>query len=71
MLLHSGNQYASVPLAHLTTLNEQHEAIKYILEKYSYDKHKWSTSCLVNSLGLPNTHVFYASGIVGTELTIM
>lgn len=41
VLLHNGNQFASVPLAHSTTLKEQHEAIKYVLEKISYDQHKW------------------------------
>ena len=41
MLLHNGNQFASVPLAHSTTLKEQHEGIKYVLEKSSYDQHKW------------------------------
>ena len=33
VLLHNGNEFASVPLAHSTTLKEQYEAIKYVLEK--------------------------------------
>ena len=34
VLLHNGNQFASVPLAHSTTLKEQHEAIKYVIKKF-------------------------------------
>ena len=41
VLLHNDNQFASVPLAHSTTLKEQHEAIKYVLEKISCGQHKW------------------------------
>jgi len=41
VLLHSGNKYASVPIAHSTTLKEKYEAIKYVLEKISYDQHEW------------------------------
>ena len=41
VLLHNGNKYASVPIAHSTTLKEKYEAIKYVLEKISYDQHGW------------------------------
>ena len=41
VLLHNGNQFASVPIAHLTTLKEKYEAVKYELEKIGYDQHKW------------------------------
>ena len=41
VLLHNGNQFASVPLAHLTTLKEKYEAVKYVLEKICYDQHEW------------------------------
>ena len=33
VLLYNGNQFASVPLAHSTTLKERYEAVKYVLEK--------------------------------------
>ena len=41
VLQHNGNQFASVPIAHLTTLKEKYEAVKYVLEKIGYDQHKW------------------------------
>ena len=37
VLLHNGNQFASVPIAHSTTLKEKYEAVKYVLEKIRYD----------------------------------
>ena len=41
VLLHNGNQFASVPIAHSTTLKEKDEAVKYVLEKIGYYQHKW------------------------------
>ena len=41
VLLHNGNQFASVPIAHSTTMKEKYEAVKYVLEKIGYDQHKW------------------------------
>ena len=41
VLLHNGNQFASVPIAHSATLKEKYEAMKYVLEKIGYDQHKW------------------------------
>ena len=41
VLIHNGNQFASVPIAHSTTLKEKYEAVKYVLEKIGYDQHKW------------------------------
>ena len=38
VLLHNGNQFASVPIAHSTT-QEKYEAVKYVLEKIGYDQH--------------------------------
>lgn len=40
VLLHNGNQFASVPLVHLTTLKEKYEAVKYVLEKICYAQHE-------------------------------
>ena len=40
VLLHNGNQFASVFIAHSTTLEEKSEAVKYVLEKIGYDQHK-------------------------------
>ena len=41
VLLHNGNQFASVPLAHSTSLKEKYDSMKYVLEKISYCQHKW------------------------------
>ena len=40
VLLHNGNQFASVPIAHSTTLKEKYEAVKYVMEKIGFDQHK-------------------------------
>ena len=37
VLLHNGYRFASVPLAHSTTLKEKNAAVKYVLEKIRYD----------------------------------
>ena len=41
VLLHNGNQLASVPLAHSTSLKENYDSVKYVLEKISYCQHEW------------------------------
>lgn len=41
VLLHNGNQFASIPLAHSTTLVEKYEAVKYVLDKIQYEQHQW------------------------------
>lgn len=40
VLLHNGNTFASVPIAHSITLKEKYEAVKYVLDKIGYDHHK-------------------------------
>lgn len=40
VLLHNGNEYAAVPLAHSTTLKESHEGIK-LLDKIKCHEHDW------------------------------
>jgi len=42
VLLYNGTTYASIPLAHSTTLKEEYENIKMILQKLSYHEHGWS-----------------------------
>jgi len=77
-LLHNGNKYASVPIAHATTLKEKYEAIKYVLENISYDQHGWLICVdlkIVNfllgqQLGLQSIHAFSACGAAGIELSI-
>ena len=76
VLLTNGNQFASVSISHSTTLKEKCEAVKYVLEKISYDQWficvdlKMVNFCWDNSLASPSTHVFCACGIVGTGLSI-
>ena len=41
VLLHNGNKYASIPIAHSTKLKESYENMKYVLEKINYADHKW------------------------------
>ncbi|EFN69642.1 hypothetical protein EAG_00493, partial [Camponotus floridanus] len=41
VLLHNTNYYASVPIAHSTTMKEAYDNLKIILQKIQYDKHKW------------------------------
>lgn len=41
ILLHNGNKFASIPIAHSITLEEKYDNLAYILEKIKYDDHKW------------------------------
>ena len=41
MLLHNGNSYASIPIGHFTTLKEQYQSIKIVLQKLAYEQHQW------------------------------
>lgn len=41
MLLHNSNKYASIPIAHSVTLDENYCNMKMILEKTNDDKHRW------------------------------
>jgi hypothetical protein len=38
VLLHNGNKYPSVPLAHAVNMKESHENMKLLLEKIHYEK---------------------------------
>jgi hypothetical protein len=40
VLLHNGNRYASLPIAHSTKLKEEYENIKMVLQKLCYHEHK-------------------------------
>ena len=42
VLLHNSNQFASVPLAHSTSLNEKYDLVKHVVEKISYCQHEWN-----------------------------
>lgn len=47
VLLHNGNVYAPIPLAHSTVLKEEYQNLELILSKLQYEKHKW---CLCGDL---------------------
>ena len=41
VLLHNGNKFPSVPLAHETNMKESYENMKLLLGKIKYDEFKW------------------------------
>ena len=41
VLLHSGNRFPSVPLAHAANMKETHESMKLLLGKIMNDEFKW------------------------------
>ena len=41
VFLHNGNSYASIPIGHSTTLKEQYQSIKIVLQKLAYEQHQW------------------------------
>jgi hypothetical protein len=41
VLLHNGNKYASVPVAHSIQLNEKYENLEILLNKMKYKEHGW------------------------------
>jgi hypothetical protein len=41
VLLHNGNRFPSVPLAHAANIKEIYESIKILLGKIKYDEFKW------------------------------
>ena len=41
VLLHNGNRFPSVPLAHAAKMKENYESIKLLLGKIKYDEFKW------------------------------
>jgi hypothetical protein len=42
VLLHNGNKYPSVLLAHFVNMKESYENMNLLLEKIHYEKYKWS-----------------------------
>ena len=41
VLLHNGNRFPSVPLAHAANMKESYESIKLLLGKIKCNKFKW------------------------------
>jgi len=72
VLLHNGNKFPSVPLAHTTNMKESYEKMKLLLEKLQYKKYTWNVcgsllSCLACGLATKSFVAFCVSGIAGTE----
>ena len=42
VLLHNGNRFASIPIAHSTKLKEEYDNVKLVLQKINYHQHQWS-----------------------------
>jgi len=42
VLLHNGNKYASVPVAHSTQLKETYENVELLFNKVNYKDHQWT-----------------------------
>jgi len=79
VLLHNGNRFPSVPLAHAANTKENYESMKLLLGKIKYDEFKWKlcgdlklwhcySEC--NSVTL-NTAVSCASGTAGVRRITM
>lgn len=41
VLLHNGNDFAAIPIAHTTVMKESYESFQFLLEKIDYKFHKW------------------------------
>jgi len=41
VLLHNGNKFPSVPLAHAANMKENYDSMKLLLGKIKYDEFKW------------------------------
>jgi len=41
VLLHNGNKFPSIPLAHAANMKESYESMKLLLGKIKYDEFKW------------------------------
>lgn len=79
VLLHNANQIDSVPLAHSSTsVQDNHDAVKYVQEKILYDVHEWLMCVdlkMVNILlrqksGFTKYLCFLCTWRVGTEQNI-
>lgn len=78
VLLHSGYQFAFVPLGPLAALKEKYEVWSTCWRKFVILNTigwfaltwRWGTFCWDNSLGLPSIRVFFACETIETEFTI-
>ena len=45
VLIHNGNRFPSVPLAHAANMKESYECMTLLLGKIKYDEFKWKLCC--------------------------
>jgi len=50
VLLHNGNRFPSVPLAHAANIKESYAGMKLLLGKIKYDEFKWKLCGDINTL---------------------
>jgi len=75
VLLHNGNKFPSVPLAHAASTKESYKSMKLLLGKITYDEFKWKlcgdlkvVALLLECIsGTQNTAVSCVSGTAGTR----
>ena len=41
VLLHNGNKYGSIHIAHLIKMKKEYETVAFILKKINYPEHNW------------------------------
>ena len=41
VLLHNGNKYGSIPIAHSTKLKDEYDTIALVMKKIKYYEHQW------------------------------
>ena len=66
VLLHNGNTFASIPLAHSIHMKESYENMEIWLSKWKYHDHAWKVCVdtkVLNKLDIPSFLVCYANGI--------
>ena len=69
-LLHNDNRHASLPIGHSTTLKEDYNNIKTVLQKLDYDSHQWLICVdlkmviffLASKAAIQNIHVLFSHG---------
>jgi len=79
VLIHNGNRFLSVPLAHAANMKEIYRSIKLLLGKIKYDEFKWKLCgdlklwhCYLEcNSGTQHTAVSCVSGTAGTRRITM
>ena len=72
VLLHNGNVYPSIPIAHSVQMKEDLESVKILLELIQYNNHNWDVCEYFKTIAffcdckevIQNILIFFACGIV-------